>query len=122
MAQQIDKEEQKKLLIEMMEADEKDGLYNIHDDIPTAHCIAKFYLKTNNMAQPKLDSVSFEFSQEGNCVDSDEIEILNIRCESSLGIDNDGGCFYVLKTEQWSFDSIDDLQQLIDRVSKVVNK
>jgi len=73
------------------------------------------------MAQPKLESASFEFSQEGNCVDGD-IEILNIRCESSLGIDNDKGCFYVLKTEGWSIDSTDDLQKLFDRISKAINK
>lgn len=73
------------------------------------------------MEQPKLESASFEFSQEGNCVDGD-IELLNIRCESSLGIDNDGGCFYVLKTEQWSIDSTDDLQKLFDRVSKAIKK
>ena len=73
------------------------------------------------MEQPKLESASFEFSQEGNCVDGD-IELLNIRCESSLGIDNDGDCFYVLKTEQWSIDSTDDLQKLFDRVSKAIKK
>ena len=73
------------------------------------------------MEQPKLESASFEFSQEGNCVDGD-IELLNIRCESSLGIDNDGGCFYVLKTEQWSIDSTDDLQKLFDRISKAIKK
>lgn len=73
------------------------------------------------MEQPKLLAASFEFTQEGNCVDGD-VEILNIRCESSLGIDNDGDCFYVLKTEQWSIDSVDDLQKLFDRISKVINK
>ena len=73
------------------------------------------------MQQPKLESASFEFSQEGNCVDGD-IELLNIRCESSLGIDNDEGCFYVLKTEGWSIDSTDDLQKLFDRISKAIKK
>ena len=73
------------------------------------------------MIQPKLESASFEFSQEGNCVDGD-IELLNIRCVSSLGIDNDGGCFYVLKTEGWSIDSTEDLQKLFDRISKAINK
>lgn len=77
------------------------------------------------MEQPKLLAASFEFTQEGNCVDGGtvaDIEILNIRCESSLGIDNDEGCFYVLKTEQWSIDSVDDLQKLFDRINKVINK
>lgn len=74
------------------------------------------------MEQPKLAAASFEFTQEGNCIDDGDIEELNIRCESSLGIDNEGGCFYVLKTEQWSIESIDDLQKLFDRINKVINK
>lgn len=73
------------------------------------------------MEQPKLFAASFDFTQEGNCIDGD-IEELNIRCESSSGIDNDGGCFYVLKTKQWSIDSVDDLQKLFNRISKVINK
>lgn len=98
MAQQD--QQQKKLLTEIMEADANDGLYN---------------------KEPQLESAVFHFSQDGNCVDGG-IETLEIRCESSLGIDNDKGCFYILKTEQWAFDKIDDLQKLINRVSKVVNK
>lgn len=69
-----------------------------------------------------LESVTFTFSQEANCVDGGDVEVLNIRCESSLGIDRDGGCFYVLKTEQWAFDSIDELKELVDRISKVISK
>jgi len=71
------------------------------------------------MEEPKLVSASFEFEQEGNCVDGGH-EIIYIRCESSLGIDNDGGCFYVLKTKQWAFGSVKDLQVLIDRISLTI--
>jgi hypothetical protein len=71
--------------------------------------------------QVMLESASFSFSQEGNCVDGD-IETLEIRCESSLGIDRDEGCFYVLSTEAWSMDGTNDLQKLFDRISKVINK
>lgn len=74
------------------------------------------------MDEIKLEQAKFVFSQEGNCVDPEDIEELEIRCESSLGIDNDKGCFYVLKTEQWSIESSDDLQKLFDRISKVINK
>jgi hypothetical protein len=69
-----------------------------------------------------LESASFTFSQDGNCVDNIDVETLEIRCESSLGIDRDDGCFYVLKTESWSIDSVDDLQKLFDRVQKVIKK
>lgn len=67
----------------------------------------------------KLERAMFEFSQEGNCVDGG-IETLEIRCDSSLGIDDDGGCFYILKTEQWAIDSADDLQKLFDRIQKSI--
>jgi hypothetical protein len=73
------------------------------------------------MDDVRLEKATFEFSQEGNCVDGG-IETLEIRCDSSLGIDNDGGCFYILKTEQWAIDSVDDLQKLFDRISKVIIK
>ena len=71
--------------------------------------------------QPKLENAAFTFSQDGNCVDGG-LEELTIRCESSLGIDNDEGCFYVLETKQWAVDSVKDLQELFDRISKVIKK
>lgn len=74
-----------------------------------------------NNEEPMLQSALFTFTQDGNCVDGG-FETLEIRCESSLGIDNDEGCFYVLKTEQWSIDDIKGLDKLINRISKVVNK
>lgn len=73
------------------------------------------------MEEIKLEKAMFEFSQDGNCVDGG-IETLEIRCESSLGIDNDDGCFYILKTEQWAIDSAADLQKLFDRIQKSIKK
>lgn len=70
---------------------------------------------------PKLEKATFEFNQEGNCI-SGGIESLTVECESSLGIDNDGGCFYVLKTEGWSIESVEDLQKLFDRIQKSIIK
>lgn len=66
-----------------------------------------------------LDSAKFEFSQEGNCVDGG-IETLEIRLESSLGIDRDKGAFYILKTDQWAIEGVEDLQKLFDRINKVL--
>ena len=76
------------------------------------------------MEKPKLERCIFEFSQEGNTNGTtSEHEDLTISCESSLGIDNDGGCFYVLKSESgWSIDDINDLQELFDRIQKVVKQ
>ena len=31
-------------------------------------------------------------------------------------------CFFVLKTEKWSIDSVEDLEKLFDRIRKVINK
>lgn len=74
------------------------------------------------MIESKLISANFEFSQEGNYEDTDDIEMLTIECKSSLGIDNDEGCYYVLRTKQWSFDSLNELQKLIDRINKIIKK
>jgi hypothetical protein len=73
------------------------------------------------MEKPKLERCSFTFNQEGNSNGTtDDFEILTIECESSLGIDNDGGCFYVLKTDGWSIDNVNDLQELFDRIQKAI--
>jgi hypothetical protein len=69
--------------------------------------------------KPKLASAKFEFTQDGNCVDGG-YESLEIRMESSLGIDNDEGAFYVLKTEQWAINDLSDLQDLFDRINKIL--
>jgi hypothetical protein len=70
-----------------------------------------------------LEKATFEFSQDCNCV-SDKDEYLTVEVESSLGIDREEGknYFYVLKTEQWSIDSEEDLKVLFDRIQKVIKK
>ena len=73
--------------------------------------------------EPILERATFEFSQEANCLsNSDEFESLTIECKSSLGIDNDKSCFFVLKTECWSIDNELDLKKLFDRIKKVIKK
>jgi len=68
-----------------------------------------------------LERATFEFSQEANCLSHrDASESLIIECESSLGIDRDEGCFYVLKTESWSIDNEQDLKRLFERIQKVI--
>ena len=74
------------------------------------------------MSKPQLERATFKFSQEANCTSSEEFESLTIECESSLGIDNDAGCFYVLKTEGWAIDSTQDLQELFDRIQKTITQ
>ena len=78
---------------------------------------------TPETQEPILERATFEFSQEANCLsNSDEFESLTIECESSLGIDRDNDCFYVLKTEKWSIDNEQDLKKLFDRIQKVIKK
>jgi hypothetical protein len=67
--------------------------------------------------KPKLESTVFEFSQDANCTDMErEFETIEIRCESSLGITRDSGCFFVLKTNSWSVDSAGNLKELFDKI------
>jgi hypothetical protein len=68
--------------------------------------------------------LSFTFSQEGNCVGTTGgYEEITIECESSLGIDYDEGGYYVLKSETgWSVDGVKDLQELFDRINRVIEK
>jgi hypothetical protein len=70
-----------------------------------------------------LDTITFTFSQEANCVDgpSDDIETLTVEAKSSLGIDGDGGAFYVLRTEQWAIEGANEISELIKRCETAVN-
>jgi hypothetical protein len=76
-----------------------------------------------NPNKPLLDTMTFKFSQEANCVDGadHDIEKLIVEVKSSLGIDGDGGAFYVLRTEQWAFDEIDELIVMLRRVEAALN-
>ena len=68
-----------------------------------------------------LEEASFKFSQDGNCLSPcDQYEFLEVEVHSSLGIDRDNDCFFVLKTEKWSIDSVEDLEKIFDRIRKVV--
>ena len=70
---------------------------------------------------PLLEEATFNFSQEANCLsETDGAEFLEIKCLSDLGIDRNGRCFYVLKTESWSIDSPEELQDLFNRIHKTL--
>jgi hypothetical protein len=76
------------------------------------------------MGKPELYTMSFKFSQEANCLShEDEYEELQIECMADLGIDaSDGRFFMVLKTEKWSIDSVAELEELVERIKRVMNK
>lgn len=74
-----------------------------------------------NPNKPSLDTMTFKFEQESNCVDGGGIgEMLTVEAKSSLGIDGDGGAFYVLRTEQWAINDIDDMIETLKRVKQAV--
>jgi hypothetical protein len=73
--------------------------------------------------KPILERAIFEFSQDTNCLsDQDDFETLIIEAQSSLGIDRDEDCFFILKTKKWSIDSVEDLEKLFNRIRKVIKK
>jgi hypothetical protein len=68
--------------------------------------------------------MTFRFEQDENCVDGScggEGETLIVEAKSSLGIDSDGGAFYVLKTEQWAISDIDEFVTMMKRVEAGLN-
>jgi hypothetical protein len=68
-----------------------------------------------------LEEASFKFSQDPNCLSGEgEYEFLEVEAVSSIGIDRDQECFFVLRTKKWSVDSVEDLEKLFDRIRKVV--
>lgn len=68
-----------------------------------------------------LEEATFRFSQDANCLsDQDEYEFLEIEARSSLGIDRDNDCFFILKTDKWSIDGVEDLEKLFNRIKKVI--
>lgn len=70
-----------------------------------------------------LEEATFKFSQDPNCLDKqDEYEFLEIKAQSSLGIDRDNDCFFTISTEKWSVDSEEDFKKLFDRIRTVVLK
>jgi hypothetical protein len=78
--------------------------------------------KTLPNSRAELETVTFTFTQATNCVDgpSNDIETLVIEAKSSLGIDGDGGAFYVLRTQQWAVDDSNEISELVKRCEKAI--
>lgn len=75
------------------------------------------------MDKIKLDKVIFEFSQEEHCMSNEMggTETLSIECTSDMGISNSDGAFFVLSTDQWAVNNIDELKQLFDKIEQAIN-
>jgi len=74
----------------------------------------------DNPSKLELSGASAHFTQEGNTLGTTtDYEELSISLEFAAG--EDEGPFYVLKSETgWSFDGVDELKALIERVEKVL--
>lgn len=75
------------------------------------------------MLEVKLDKVTFEFTQEEHCMSNEMggVESLTIECMSDMGITDGDGCFFVLKTEQWAVNDVNELKQLFDKIEQAIN-
>jgi hypothetical protein len=75
--------------------------------------------ENKDIEKPILDNCTFSFDKDGNCVDGG-FESIDIEYKSSLGIDRGGGGFFVIKTQGWSLDSVEELEELFNRIRKVL--
>ena len=75
------------------------------------------------MEEVKLNKVTFEFTQDEHCMSNEMggVESLTIECMSDFGIPDDGGGFFVLKTEQWAIDGTEDIVKLILKVKQAID-
>jgi hypothetical protein len=75
------------------------------------------------MGKIDLDKVTFEFTQEENCMSNDMggFESLTIECMSDFGLSDDSGGFFVLKTEQWAIDGTEDIAKLLMKVKQAID-
>jgi len=68
--------------------------------------------------KPELTKASFVFTQEGNTEGTtSEFEEITIDYE----VIADEGGFFVIRTEGWSMDSIEELEELFNRIRKIHN-
>jgi len=67
-----------------------------------------------------LSKIHLEFSQEGNTNGTtEEYEELDVTLESPLFIDTDGHYFVIKTKTGWSFDSIEELAELLKKCNEV---
>lgn len=76
------------------------------------------------MGEIMLEKATFTFTQDENCCSTDMcgVEEITIECVSDLGITRSDGCFYVIKTEQWAVENVDELKTLFGKVEEAINK
>ena len=73
------------------------------------------------MKKPEIEKMSISFVQEANSLTHDaDFETIEILFEHQLG--EEEGPFFVIKTDAWSFDNVEEIKELIDRGLQVYKK
>lgn len=73
------------------------------------------------MENPEITRIEVDFVQDGNTLGTtEECESLKLCFEFQLS--EGDGQFYVIKTDGWSFDSVEELNKLINRVKPILQK
>lgn len=67
-----------------------------------------------------VEKVTFEFSQEAHCMSDEQYEQIQIEIQHDLGRCEDGEFFFVIKTEQFSLNNINELKDLFDKIELAV--
>lgn len=71
--------------------------------------------------QFELYEAKFTFMQDANCMKSDnENEEIEIYVKNDMGDIDEGQFFFVVKTDEWSFDSVEEFVGLMSKVQKSV--
>ena len=69
--------------------------------------------------KPELNKASISFTQEGNTDGTTgEYELITIDYEV---FDESKGGYFVIRTEGWSVDSVEELEELFNRIRKIHN-
>lgn len=70
---------------------------------------------------PLLEEAKFKFSQDSHCNSDKEYEEIEIELLGSLGLDRDEkNEYFVIKTEGWALNNAQELEELFDRIRKVL--
>jgi hypothetical protein len=65
-----------------------------------------------------LNEVSFDFEQsQDDCGPSHKDQFLKVQI-----VDGGAGKYFVLETERWAIESIDDLKDIFDKIGKVIEQ
>ncbi len=78
----------------------------------------------NKEPKPLCGKASFEFTQEGNTLGTTtDYEKLEINVESQeADITKDDEEFYVIKTNGWSIDNIDEFEKLFRKIKNIIKQ